>query len=42
MSVRREDKDVGGSLSSVMDKGQHLHKNLRAGTAGFLKKLRAL
>jgi hypothetical protein len=37
MRVRREDKDVGGSPSSVMDKGQHLHKNLRARTARFHK-----
>jgi hypothetical protein len=45
MSVRREDKDVGGSPSSVMDKGQHWHKNLRATVPvqhDSMKKQRAL
>jgi hypothetical protein len=42
MSVRREDKDVGGSPSFVMDKGQHRHKNLRAGQHDSINKLYAL
>jgi hypothetical protein len=38
MNVRREgrmEKNVDGSPSSVMDKGQHGHKNLRARTTRF-------
>jgi hypothetical protein len=40
MSGRREDKDgedIGGSPSSVMDKGQHWHKNFRARTTRIHK-----
>jgi hypothetical protein len=34
----RMEKNVDGSPSSVMDKGQHWHKNLRARTTRFHKK----
>jgi hypothetical protein len=42
VAKKKMEKNVDGSSSSVMDKGQHWHKNLRARTTRFHKETACL